>query len=232
MSDAATPTDTPLQLDALPLFPLQLVLFPGAQLALKIFEARYLDLVSQCMRQRQPFGVVCLREGAEAGHAADTTTTTPGQTTDTVTGKPAVQLYSVGTLAHIEELDAEQSGILRLRCVGGQRFKITGAASQRSNGLWVAPVQLVRADPPRAPGPAVQPAVQALADAIQQLLAHDHAPFAPPYRLDDAGWVANRWCELLPVDLAAKQKLMEMDDPLIRLSLVDGFLRDKKIVVG
>jgi uncharacterized protein len=225
MSDAVTPTETPLQLDALPLFPLQLVLFPGAQLALKIFEARYLDLVSQCMRQRQPFGVVCLRVGDEAGHAADAAI-------DTATGKPAVQLYSVGTLAHIEELDAEQSGILRLRCVGGQRFKITGAASQRSNGLWVAPVQLLRADAARAPGPAVQPAVQALADAIQQLLAHDHAPFAPPYRLDDAGWVANRWCELLPVDLAAKQKLMEMDDPLIRLSLVDGFLRDKKIVVG
>ncbi len=223
------PTGSALQLDALPLFPLQLVLFPGAQLALKIFEARYLDLVSNCMRSGQPFGVVCLRAGYEAGHASDALATAP---IDTVTGKPAVQLHSVGTLAHIEELDAEQSGILRLRCVGGQRFKITGAASQRSNGLWVAPVQLLRADPARAPGPAVQPAVQALADAIQQLLAHDHAPFAPPYRLDDAGWVANRWCELLPVDLDAKQKLMEMDDPLIRLSLVDGFLRDKKIVVG
>jgi uncharacterized protein len=229
-----TAAETQLPLDALPLFPLQLVLFPGAQLALKIFEARYLDLVSQCMRQRQPFGVVCLRVGDEAGHAADGRTAATGTdgVKDSTTGKPAVQLYSVGTLAHIEELDAEQSGILRLRCVGGQRFKITGAASQRSNGLWVAPVQLVRADPPRAPGPAVQPAVQALGDAIQQLLAHDHAPFAPPYRLDDAGWVANRWCELLPVDLAAKQKLMEMDDPIIRLSLVDGFLRDKKIVVG
>jgi Lon protease-like protein len=33
---------------------------------------------------------------------------------------------------------------------------------------------------------------------------------APPYRLDDAGWVANRWCELLPVPLAAKQKLMAL----------------------
>jgi uncharacterized protein len=229
----ATTTASTLQLDALPLFPLQLVLFPGAQLALKIFEARYLDLVSNCMRQGQPFGVVCLRAGDEAGHSTGAASgATANAKTDTITGKPAVQLHSVGTLAHIEELDAEQTGILRLRCVGGQRFKITGDATQRSNGLWVAPVQLLRPDPARAPGPAVQPAVQALADAIQQLLAHDHAPFAPPYRLEDAGWVANRWCELLPVDLDAKQKLMEMDDPLIRLSLVDGFLRDKKIVVG
>ena len=49
---------------------------------------------------------------------------------------------------------------------------------------------------------------------------------------DDAGWVANRWCELLPISLAAKQKLMELDDPVIRLSIVDGYLRDKKVVVG
>jgi Lon protease-like protein len=60
----------------------------------------------------------------------------------------------------------------------------------------------------------------------------DRVPFAPPFRLDDAGWVANRWCELLPVPLAAKQKLMALEDPVIRLSLVDGYLRDKKVVVG
>ena len=56
--------------------------------------------------------------------------------------------------------------------------------------------------------------------------------FAKPYRLDDAGWVANRWCELLPITMAAKQKLMELEDPVIRLSLVDGYLRDKNVVVG
>ena len=54
----------------------------------------------------------------------------------------------------------------------------------------------------------------------------------PPYRLDDCGWVANRWCELLPLPLAARQKLMALDDPVIRLSLVDGYLRDKKVIVG
>jgi Lon protease-like protein len=74
--------------------------------------------------------------------------------------------------------------------------------------------------------------VSALAEAIKKLQSQNKAPFAPPYRLDDAGWVANRWCELLPVSLAAKQKLMALEDPVIRLSLVDGFLRDKKVVVG
>jgi Lon protease-like protein len=55
-------------------------------------------------------------------------------------------------------------------------------------------------------------------------------PFAEPFRLDDAGWVANRWCELLPIPLSAKQKLMALEDPVVRLSVVDGYLRDKQVV--
>jgi Lon protease-like protein len=205
-----TPLPTPL-----PLFPLQLVLFPGAVLGLKVFEARYLDLISTCMRRRQPFGVLCLKSGADAGHSE----------------KP-VQMETVGVLAHIEDVDAEQPGILRVRCVGGERFRLTEAATQRDNGLWVAPAKVIAPDPVRTPGPATLPTVTALAEAIRKLAAQDRTPFAPPYKLDDAGWVANRWCELLPVSLAAKQKLMELEDPVIRLSLVDGFLRDKKVVVG
>ncbi|WP_236580426.1 LON peptidase substrate-binding domain-containing protein [Rubrivivax sp. A210] len=199
--------------DPLPLFPLRLVLFPGALLGLKVFEARYLDLVADCLRTRQPFGVVCLQAGAEVG----------GQ---------AVALEATGTLAHIEEADAEQAGILRLRCHGGQRFRLRGQAQRRDNGLWVAPVEPLADDPPRLPGVAMLATVTALAEAIRKLRGLQRTPFAEPYRLDDAGWVANRWCELLPVPLAAKQKLMELEDPVLRLSLVDGFLRDKKVVVG
>ena len=46
--------------DPLPLFPLQTVLFPGGLLPLKVFEARYLDLMGHCMRSGEPFGVVCM----------------------------------------------------------------------------------------------------------------------------------------------------------------------------
>jgi Lon protease-like protein len=205
--------DAPLP-DPLPLFPLQTVLFPGALLGLKVFEARYLDLVSECLRSSRPFGVICLRQGAEAGPS-----------------RAPVQLEAVGVLAHIEDVDAEQPGILHLRCVGGRRFRLTAAAAQRDNGLWQASVRALEDDPVRTPGPAVMPTVSALAEAIKKLQSQNKVPFAPPYRLDDAGWVANRWCELLPVSLAAKQKLMELDDPVIRLSLVDGFLRDKKVIV-
>ena len=207
--------DTTTLPDPLPLFPLRMVLFPGAVLGLKVFEARYLDLMSDCLRARSPFGVVCLKAGFEAGRS-----------------EQKVQLESVGVLAHIEDVDAEQSGILRVRCLGGRRFRLTEPAVQRDNGLWVARAEAMPPDTPRLPGPAVLQTVTALAEAIRQLQAQERQPFAEPYRLDDAGWVANRWCELLPVPLEAKQKLLELEDPVIRLSLVDGFLRDKKVVVG
>ena len=201
--------------DPLALFALRTVLFPDARLSLKVFEARYVDLVTDCLRSPQPFGVVCLRQGVEAGASAQ-----------------PVALEAVGTLAHIEEVDAEQTGILRVRCRGGQRFRIVQPPTQRDNGLWVAMVERVPTDPLRLPGPAMLQTVAALAQAIRKLQERSSEPFATPHRLDDAGWVANRWCELLPVPLAARQKLLELEDPVIRLSLVDGFLRDKKVVFG
>jgi uncharacterized protein len=210
VSEAAQPTRL------LPLFPLGMVLFPGAVLGLKVFEARYLDLMSECLRTQLPFGVVCLKHGAEVGRG----------------DSRAIDLEAVGVLAKLDEIDAEQPGILRVRCLGGQRFRMRGKPTQRDNGLWQAEVEDIAADPLRQPGPAVLQTVKALAEAIRKLKEQDQLPFAPPFQLDDAGWVANRWCELLPIPLAAKQKLMELDDPVIRLSLVDGFLRDKKVVIG
>ncbi len=200
--------------DPLLLFPLQMVLFPGSVLHLKVFEARYLDLVSQCLRACQPFGVICLQQGSEAGRSAQ------------------VALEEVGVLAHIDEVDSEQQGILRLRCSGGQRFRRQGELTQRDNGLWVTQATAIAGDPLRLPGPAVFQTVKALQQAIVALREQGEMPFAEPYRLDDAGWVANRWCELLPLPLAAKHKLMALEDPVIRLSLVDGFLRDRQVIIG
>ena len=77
-----------------------------------------------------------------------------------------MQLEDVGVLAHIEEVDAEQPGILHLRCLGGQRFRLAGEATQRENGLWQAGVEWIEPDPPRQPGPAVRHTVDALAEAI------------------------------------------------------------------
>ena len=72
--------------------------------------------------------------------------------------------------------------------------------------------------------------MRALATAIRRLKQQGSTPFLEPYRFDDAGWVANRWCEILPIPLAAKQRLLELDEPLMRLQLVDEFLRGKGVV--
>jgi uncharacterized protein len=132
----------------LPLFPLQMVLFPDALLGLRVFEARYLDLMSECLRTQQPFGVVCLKAGAEAGRQAQ-----------------AVQMEAVGVLAVLDEVDADEPGILRVRCHGGARFRMRGAPTQRENGLWVAQAEVLPPDTVRLPGPAMLQTVQALAEA-------------------------------------------------------------------
>ena len=50
------------------------MLFPGGPLPLRIFETRYTDMVRRCMREQQPFGVVLIQEGDEAGEVATTAT--------------------------------------------------------------------------------------------------------------------------------------------------------------
>jgi len=72
--------------------------------------------------------------------------------------------------------------------------------------------------------------VRGLANAIATLKGQGSEPFLQPYLFDNAGWVANRWCEILPISIAAKQKLMELPDAQVRLQLVNDFLRSKGVV--
>ena len=196
----------------LPLFPLQSVLFPDGLLALKVFEARYLDLMGSCLRERRPFGVVALLKGGEVHK--------PGH---------GVSFENIGTVAELIDVDGDTPGILQVRSRGTQRFEIE-SSRQEPDGLWLARVQAQPADEVLAPSPSMHETVKGLANAIATLKAQGAAPFLTPYRFDDAGWVANRWCEILPISLAAKQKLMELPDPAVRLQLVDEFLRSKGVV--
>jgi Lon protease-like protein len=198
--------------EVVPLFPLQSVLFPGGLLNLKVFEARYLDLVSDCLRTGQRFGVVCLRQGSDVQAAGETT-----------------RFEDVGVFAELSEVDSEQAGILRVKCIGRERFEIR-ESKQEANGLWIARVRPLEPDSKLPPMQSTFDTVRALANAIATLKQQGSQPFLEPYAFDDAGWVANRWCELLPVPLAAKQRLMALDNPLVRLKLVDEFLRGKGVV--
>jgi Lon protease-like protein len=198
----------------LALFPLRSVLFPGGLLSLKVFEARYLDLVSACLRESRPFGVVALRRGAEAR--------APGE-------DAPVEFEPIGTLAELLDVDSAQPGILQVRCRGTQRFE-AGAPAQQADGLWVAQARLLADDDATAPTLELIETVRGLSGAMKALREQGAEPFVEPYRFEQAGWVANRWCEILPISLAAKQKLLELPDPLLRLKLVDEYLRGKGVV--
>jgi len=194
---------------ALPLFPLQTVLFPDGLLELKIFETRYLDLMARCMREQAPFGVVALRSG--------------GETTRSGPAGAAVTLFDLGTLAALIEVDSPEANILLVRCRGGQRFRL-GATRQEADGLWVGEASPVADDPVVAPSASHAGVVKSLVDAVATLSAQGAKPFLAPHRFDDAGWVANRWCEILPLPLDARHRLLSLD-PLSRLDIVDSLMR-------
>lgn len=203
---------TSAELRSLPLFPLRTVLFPDGLLSLKVFEARYLDLVGRCLREGQPFGVVALRQGGEVRQ--------PGE---------PVEFEPVGCTARLVDVDSSQPGILQVRCRGEQRFRLHGQQLQ-DDGLWVGEVELLPADAVNLPGEALLDCARGLANAIQTLRLKGPLPFLEPFRFEDAGWIANRWCEILPIPQAARQKLMELQEPQVRLQLVDQFLRQKGII--
>ena len=206
----------------LPLFPLQTVLFPGGLLPLQIFEVRYLDMIGRCHKAGDPFGVVCLSQGSEVRRPA------PGPTGD---GFAHEAFFPVGTLARIVELQRPQAGLMIIRCVGTQRFRVQRSEQQKF-GLWVGDVELLEGDA-AVPVPddlaftreALQGLVRNIEHRIEQRgeprgEAGVEMPLRAPCQWDDCGWLANRWCELLPLKPEQKHHLMALDSPVLRLELV------------
>ena len=203
-----------LKLMSLPLFPLGTVLYPGGHLPLRIFEVRYLDMISKCHKAGAPFGVVALTEGSEVRQPG------PG-------GFAAEAFNDIGTLATIDELTAPQAGLLMIRCTGAQRFQIN-RRERLKHGLWIADVTRLADDQAIAVPDDLKQVATALDRLIQSLqersVPSDQMPLQPPYQLDDCAWVANRWCELLPMPPELKQRMMVIDNPLVRLELVGDML--------
>jgi Lon protease-like protein len=206
-----SPMTQPLTLSSLPLFPLNSVLFPGGVLALRVFEVRYLDMVRKCHHAGAPFGVVALTQGDEVRHA----------------GAPDERFHDIGTLAVIEKIDNPQPGLITLLCRGSQRFRVT-QRSHLPHGLWVANVEQLAADLPVPIPEDLLTTATTLAQVLASLREHYNdaatAISPTPTQLADCGWVANRWCELLPIPLELKQQLMDLDNPLVRLELVGDVL--------
>jgi Lon protease-like protein len=205
-------------MNAIPLFPLNTVFFPDGALPLRIFEVRYLDMIGKCLASGGQFGVVALTRGSEVR-------TPEGQET----------FSSVGTMARILSSESPMSGLMQIACIGTSRFEII-ASEQQKNGLWMAEVNIV-ADDRRVEVPdELQNTADALDNLIESLIAQGvppkDMPVVPPYRYDECGWVANRWAEMLPISLTQKQQLLMLDNPLLRLELVQDILDAQGLLGG
>lgn len=175
-----------------PLFPLQTVLFPEGVLPLRVFEPRYLDMVASCVREERRFGVVLIREGSEVGPS---------------------RLYRIGTLARIIDWDQGTDGLLHITARGEERFRLL-SSRRRRDGLVVGDVEplapLASAEMP----PRLQPLGEILASVLADL---GMQRLYPVTRYDDAAWVGCRLAELVPIERAERQSLLEIEHPLERL---------------
>jgi hypothetical protein len=186
-----------------PIFPLGTVLFPGGPLPLRIFESRYLDMISDCVKNDREFGVLLIRDGGETG---------PSTTHD------------VGTLAKIIDWYQGGDGLLGVTAVGGRRFQLI-ANQQQADGLNIGEVDLLQEDLPLPLPAQYEPLAQILSGVLDDLgLLYESLP----RHIDDAGWVSYRFIEILPISVEQKQQCLETLDPLDRLQLVSEVLNSAR----
>jgi Lon protease-like protein len=186
---------------ALPLFPLNTVVFPGGRLPLKIFEQRYLEMVKQAIAGNTPFGICAIREGAE-------------------TGTPAVP-YSIGTRVRITDWDMLQTGILHIDTLAQERFVVRSTHAEPS-GLLIGAVEAVSAESAITVPEELELAVEILRHIISE---YGDAHFPAPHDFDNAVWVGYRLAEVLPLRLSIRQNLLEMNDSITRLRILTEFLK-------
>ena len=189
----------------LALFPLHTVLFPGGLLPLRVFEPRYMEMATACLREGIPFGVCLIREGREVG-------------------APAVP-HAVGCLARIMQWDMQQLGVLSITVRGERRFRVLGKRVQR-DGLIRAEIELLADE-----DDALVPEALGICARVLKAIIDDGAAagIEAPFRFVSSSWVSARLAEILPLPLAFKQQLLETDDSRRRLEALREVLLEQKL---
>jgi len=182
------------------LFPLHTVLFPGGLLPLRVFEQRYVQMTAACLRDNEPFGVCLISEGSEVG-------------------APAVP-HPVGCLAHIVQWDMQQLGLLTITARGERRLRVLERRLQ-ADGLARAEIELL----PEEDDAQVPQSLGTCARLLNAIIDEGgSARIAPPFRFESASWVSARLAENLPLPLAFRQGLLEMNDSTQRLEVLHQIL--------
>lgn len=192
--------ETTVTTSTVPLFPLATVLFPRGPLPLRVFEPRYLDMVSRCLREDGDFGVVHILEGRDTAE---------------------VETAAVGTLARITDWYQGSDGILGITARGTRKFRLERRWRQ-PDGLYVGEVEILP-DEPSLSLPAEYQPMATLLESVIGDLGRLYAPIEKHY--DDCAWVGCRLAEILPMAPADKQLCLELTDPLRRLQVLRPMLR-------
>lgn len=185
----------------IPLFPLNAVLFPGGALPLRIFEPRYLDMVSDCMKNESRIGVVLIENGNEAGVAATA--------------------HDIGTSSFISYWHKRNDGMLGITLTGEQRFRVLSTEIQ-PNQLTIAEVELL---------PCIEESsnehnnAEQLINLLKQIITQLEPPYTTMKKYyDDMDWVSARLIELLPLPLNEKQNMLVMSNVTERLKCLQPLL--------
>jgi len=184
----------------IPLFPLRTVLYPEGPLPLRIFETRYVDMISRCLREDAGFGVVLIREGTETGTASTCAT---------------------GTLAKIIDWYQGSDGLLGITAQGSRRFRLE-TVRQAPDGLNFGRVEWLEPEARVELPAAFRPMVDILRGVLDDL-GRLYEPLERRY--DDATWVGYRFAEILPITPEQKQFCLETEDALERLDIIRVILR-------
>lgn len=194
---------------SLPLFPLNVVVCPDGLMPLRIFEARYLDMVKNCLRNKSSFAIVAVLPEAENKK------------------EHHFPFEEVGTLVEIVNADVTTVGLMSIRCVGQHRIKVNSYTKQ-ADGLLIGDVVDIANDVALPVPDDLEMTSRSLKRFVESLpglnVLPNEMPVVEPYKFDDASWVSNRWLELMDLPLIQKQRLMQLDSPIVRLELIHDML--------
>ena len=193
----------------IPLFPLRVVMFPRGRLNLQIFERRYIDLVTHCMRTSSGFGICLLKEGEEVVQEGTNQT-----------------IHRTGTYSNIIDWDQLDNGLLGITVEGSAKFSIEDCW-QSDSGVLQGNVQFNETDNVGRETIPLDDQYTALADLLQNLESHplvEQKKLIIDYNnLWDLGW---RLSELIPIEIEQKQQLLEIDDPWERIQSIEQLVSD------
>ncbi len=185
----------------LPLFALPEIAFPGGVLSLRIFEARYIDMVTRSLKRDEGHFGNCLRQSADNDEPFD-----------------------VGVRVRVVDFNRLEGGFLGITVRGEQRFRVI-ERWQQPDRLWVGRVEPV----PNEPAVVIPDDLAELGDLVRALYSVTGEPHASQTQYpEDAGWVGSRLAELLPLDTRLRQELLEMTDPVQRLRRLAPLIRIRR----